>query len=374
MLAIACSVDERGLEAGTGGTDALGGTAGGRDGATGGVVGSEGGSGRPTAASGGVSASGSGGIGGTAPGGNGGGGRGAGGFTAAGHGGPAGMSSIGGSRGGNSALGGRGGTPGEPQGGAGGQAGQNEGGKDGGGGATPGTGGAASGGGGSTATGSGGSVSTGGAGSGAGGSGPGGMAGGAGGGPPLPCGPATCMNGCCENNSCIINRSAAQCGSGGLACGKCAKCFRCGTSNSCEVDPASPWKVVCASATISMTKADSSLWDPVAAMSDPKSAPPDPFCQLKLDGSTTVMTSTKKDMLMPMWNESITPTTPPTANRLMSQSNPWSISLYDDDSSVSDLICQLNPQFSAAAFSAGTVMLSGALCPSVTINLSCALP
>ena len=222
-------------------------------------------------------------------------------------------------------------------------------------------------------TGSGG-ASTGGTGNGAGGSGVGGMVGGAGGGPPLPCGPATCMNGCCEDNVCITNRTANQCGNGGGACAKCAKCFRCGTANSCEVDPASPWKLVCASAMVSATKADGSVWDAVAAMSDPKSAPPDPFCQLKLDASTTVMTSIKKDTVIPVWNESITPNTPPTASRLMSQSSPWSISLYDDDSSGMDTICQFNPQFGPAHFTSGTVALSAALCPSVTINLSCALP
>jgi hypothetical protein len=364
-LAVACSVDDRGLREGSGGANGLGGTMGITVG-SGGAGGS--GDGGPWPATGGVAAGGSGvATGGAA------GGHAAGGFPAPGHGG---VSNNGGGRGGSNPGDGRGGAPEPPPGGAGGTVDPGTGGASNGGAPMTATGGASNGGGGAPAISSGGAVGSGGATSG--GNGPnvggsaGGMAGGAGGAPP--CGPATCTNGCCENNVCITARTPTQCGNAGAACAKCAKCFRCGPSNICEFDPASPWKLTCASAVVAMTKSDGSVWDPVAAMSDMKSAPPDPYCQLKLDASTIVMTSAKKDTVMPAWNESITPAMPLTASRLMSQATPWSISLYDDDASGSDLICQLSPTFGVAAFTSGTVTLSGPLCPTVTINLSCALP
>jgi len=103
-------------------------------------------------------------------------------------------------------------------------------------------------------------------------------------------------------------------------------------------------------------------------------AAPDPSCQLKLDAAT-VSTSTRRDTLTPDWNESLTPATPlPTAGRLMSQAMPWSITLSDVDPRGSDdTICELHPQFSAAAFTAGKVKLSAPQCPSLTITLSCGL-
>lgn len=87
-----------------------------------------------------------------------------------------------------------------------------------------------------------------------------------------------------------------------------------------------------------------------------------------------VVTSTKMNTLAPVWNESITPASPALpASRLMSQAMPWSINLFDEDTSADDTICQLSPQLSGAAFTAGTVTLTGPLCPKLVVNLSCAL-
>jgi hypothetical protein len=168
----------------------------------------------------------------------------------------------------------------------------------------------------------------------------------------------------------VTNRTDDFCGDRGAACAKCSKCFRCGAGNSCEVMPGAPWKLVCASAVVAPAKSDGSPWDARAT-----NAPPDPICQLKLGTTVAISTSTKRDTLAPEWNESITPTTPPlTASRLMSQAMPWSIALSDDDPrGPDDTICEVNPQFSAAAFTTGRVRLNAPQCPSLTISLSCGL-
>jgi hypothetical protein len=206
------------------------------------------------------------------------------------------------------------------------------------------------------------------------------------------CGPATCANGCCEGNSCITARTDARCGNGGAACGACGKCFRCATAGgSCEVDPASTWRMICATAVVAATQPDGQPWDatqgggpggPGNGMG-PGQGPapgmaaaelPDPTCRLSnvlwtADASTAVLMNT----LTPAWNESITPT-PLTAGELMSQAMPWSITVSDDDERISsDLVCKVTPQLTTADFAAGDVTFTNVQsCTKLSVHLICA--
>jgi hypothetical protein len=205
------------------------------------------------------------------------------------------------------------------------------------------------------------------------------------------CGPATCANGCCEGNTCIMARSDARCGKGGAACAACGKCFRCASAGTaCEVDPASTWRMTCSSAVLSAMQPDGRPWDMPqnggpgfpGNGQGPGAGPgpglggaelPDPTCQLSFgfratDASTTVLMNT----LTPTWNESITPT-PLTAQELMSQAMPWSITVSDDDESItSDVACKVTPELTAAEFAAGAITFTNVQsCTKLTVHLTC---
>lgn len=219
------------------------------------------------------------------------------------------------------------------------------------------------------------------------GSGPGGM-----GGVSVPaCGPATCAKGCCEGDTCITARTDGHCGNGGAACAACGKCFRCANAGSCEVEPASTWRMLCSSAVLSATQPNGQPWDAPQAGGPgrpgngmgPGQGPgpgvasaelPDPTCRLSFglltaDASTSVLMNT----LTPTWNESITPT-PLTAGQLMSQAMPWSITVSDDDDRMtSDPACTVTPQLTAADFAAADVTFTNVQsCTKLSVHLTCA--
>jgi hypothetical protein len=147
--------------------------------------------------------------------------------------------------------------------------------------------------------------------------------------------------------------------------------MRC-TNGTCALDPASLWKVRCVSATIAQTKPNGDAWDPGLGAA----AAPDPQCAFWLGNSSAAETSVLSNTFMPMWDESITPTSRFTASLLMSQAMPWSIRVTDDDSPNGDeLICSVSPALDAAVFSSGlgTFAPTGS-CLSLQIGLECVSP
>ena len=367
MTLASCSVDSRGLSGQQAGGQGGGVAAtGGKGGAT--TVSGSGGVTTPGDGSGGRQ-DGEGGRG--AGGGNGGAGaRGTGGAPSTGGGGGT-LAGTGGATSGSGGHASAGGSPADSMGGSGGDSATGGGGGGGGNGGSlvVATGGSAGGQGGQDASGGG---------NGNGGVDGGGGAAGAGGSPQPMCGPSTCMNGCCNGNECVTTRTTALCGKGGLACEACAKCFGCGAAGACEVDPTSPWRMVCVSAIVSATKTGGMPWDPAMSTTNPMSGLPDPVCELFLDQTMTpaAMTSVQMNTTTPTWNQAITPGSPPlTASRLMSQAMPWSIFVGDDDMTLpAETICRISPQFASADFAAGDVTLPTTQdCTSVTLHLTCAL-
>jgi len=145
--------------------------------------------------------------------------------------------------------------------------------------------------------------------------------------------------------------------------------MRC-ANGACAVDPTSLWKVRCASAAIAPMKPNGDPWDPVFG----GTAAPDPQCSFWLGDSLAAQTSVLSNTLMPMWNESITPSNRFTAGLLSSQTNPWSIRVTDDDPPAGEeTICSVSPVLDAAAFSSGlgTFAQVGS-CTTLTIGLECA--
>jgi hypothetical protein len=156
-------------------------------------------------------------------------------------------------------------------------------------------------------------------------------------------------------------------GAGG-GCGACPPCMRC-ADGACGVDPASLWKVSCVSATIAPTKPNGDPWDPALA----GTAAPDPQCSFWLGNSMASQTSVLANTLMPIWNESITPSSRFTAGLLSSQSSPWSIRVTDDDPPAgAETICSVSPALDAEAFASGSRSFAQVgSCAMLTIGLEC---
>jgi hypothetical protein len=244
-------------------------------------------------------------------------------------------------------------------------------------------------------------TSTGGANPGTGGSvapGTGGSSSGPGGprdpGGPEACGPATCPGGCCNGNNCVTaNRTNRRCGTGGAACSACDGCFQC-VAGLCQVDPQSSWTVTCASATVTPTRAGA-VWDPsepgirgvLRELGLGDGPLPDPFCQLRIDGTPQSQTSDQLDTLNPSWNESIDPSGSSgrsdssgksgralLASELMSPTTHWTVYVGDDDGSprMVDDICEVAPLPSDSDFAAGGMTFTTEeSCTRLTIQLTC---
>jgi C2 domain len=142
----------------------------------------------------------------------------------------------------------------------------------------------------------------------------------------------------------------------------------------------STWKLVCVGATVAATNSDFQQWDTGSSASGSGSRGsstgylPDPTCQLEVDGEGVVAsTSILADTLNPRWNESITPTTRPTAAQLMSQDTAWSISVVDDDGrDGTELVCSVSPQLTATDFvSTDLTFINVQSCTTLNIHLAC---
>ena len=208
-----------------------------------------------------------------------------------------------------------------------------------------------------------------------------GGAGAAGPGGPQACGPATCPGGCCNGNNCVTaNRTNRRCGTGGVACSACGSCFQC-TTGVCQVDPESRWTVVCASATVTPTRAGA-IWDPsgpgirgiLRSLGLGDGPLPDPFCELRLGGSPESQTSDQLDTLDPEWNESISPSDNGLlASELMSPATHWTVFVGDDDGQrqVED-ICEVSLLPTEIDFRTGQMTFTNQQsCTSLTIGLTC---
>lgn len=142
----------------------------------------------------------------------------------------------------------------------------------------------------------------------------------------------------------------------------------------------STWKLVCVGATVAATNSDFQQWDMGSSSNGGGSRGsstgylPDPACQLDVDGEGVVAsTSILADTITPRWNESITPTTRPTAAQLMSQATPWSISVVDDDGrDGTELVCRVSPQLTATDFvSTDVTFINVDSCTTLNIHLVC---
>jgi hypothetical protein len=187
------------------------------------------------------------------------------------------------------------------------------------------------------------------------------------------CGPTNCPNGCCTGSTCIMNRGDLRCGTAGAVCAPCNACFRCSGAGACEPDPGSLWSVICASATIEATKPGNLAWDGLGVG---MASPPDPFCQLTVNGDALARTMTMLNTFSPAWNQSITPgNTDLRQDELVAQGTPWTVAVVDDDGNAlaNEPICSVAPRLTDADFVKGTVTFPATQsCTSLTIQLVCA--
>ena len=189
------------------------------------------------------------------------------------------------------------------------------------------------------------------------------------------CNANTCAGGCCQGDICMTGDSDQRCGIGGVKCTPCERCYRCAPPGVCALNPDSPWKVLCSSATIapSMPSNVNGTWDTEFAGAD---ALPDPFCQSSINGVAQMATMTLLNTLAPVWNQSIVPEASRGASENFLVSQPWVVSVIDEDFGVTDngndLACSIEPRLTAGDFAAGTVTFpTTQRCTSLTISLVC---
>jgi hypothetical protein len=105
-------------------------------------------------------------------------------------------------------------------------------------------------------------------------------------------------------------------------------------------------------------------------------SPPDPFCQLAVEGNAQARTTTELNTFLPIWNQSITPTNMDLRqNDLVGQGTPWTVAVIDDDANglLNDPVCSIAPRLTNADFKTGTVTFPPTQsCISLTIQLICA--
>jgi hypothetical protein len=197
------------------------------------------------------------------------------------------------------------------------------------------------------------------------------------------CNSMTCPDGCCAGNACVTKLSAQQCGRG-QACQPCAGCERCSTAGACELDPASQWDLIAASAVLNRNDpyyaSGTGPWDLTGEQFG--GARPDPFCQLDMPVGTPIYGTTSLiDNLAPAWNQPLNaPGTTLTASDLLPGGLDWQIWVGDDDGGgVGEVMCEINAPIAAADFKAGGFMRtnvgsqfsSAPSCTSVTFKLTC---
>jgi hypothetical protein len=150
----------------------------------------------------------------------------------------------------------------------------------------------------------------------------------------------------------------------------CPACFRCAPKG-CEPIPDASWTVICRRATIAPTKPNGAAWDAMTGTS----ALPDVFCELKVD-SRSRSTSIDGDSLTPEWNDNVTPLGGElTSSLLMSPENRWSVTITDQDNSMSsaETICSVTPRVTGADLLSGELTFSDVdSCTELVIGFNCA--
>jgi hypothetical protein len=186
------------------------------------------------------------------------------------------------------------------------------------------------------------------------------------------CSPASCANGCCAGDVCVLISTARQCGRAGAACVRCAACQRCAADGSCELDPASHWALTAGSAALAPRKTDGSLWDGLSG--DVGGVLPDPLVELEVPlGNLIGRATTLNDTIIPNWNESLQGSEPSLpASALLPGADPWVLWVGDQDTdTAAELMCEIDT-LTAADFSAGGFTRSNVgSCIMLTVRLTC---
>ena len=135
----------------------------------------------------------------------------------------------------------------------------------------------------------------------------------------------------CGGNGSCVQGCTPSCGGKvcgpdgcGASCGSCSKGFKCGGAGSCDVDPSGLWALTITTGNVSEKDPSGSAWDFPGGL-------PDPFVCLTINGTRTC-TSTAKDTLMPIWNETVTGTAIALESGVI-------VEMWDEDVSVNDPIC-----------------------------------
>ena len=165
------------------------------------------------------------------------------------------------------------------------------------------------------------------------------------------------------------------------ACASCGPCQLCGAEGTCELDPSSPWQIVCVSASVAPAPPGRDSWDPPG--DTPASTAPDPFCQFATVSSgagagSTGITTTIMDNFMPSWNQVVTPPGQTvSASDLLDPHASWKLIVGDDDGCtangcVAETVCSLLPPMNASWLADGEVTIPVApSCLSLTLRLVC---
>ncbi len=167
-----------------------------------------------------------------------------------------------------------------------------------------------------------------------------------------------------------------------VACATCGPCQRCGSDGGCELDPGSPWEIVCVSAAVAAAPPGRDSWDDPTPTS--ASAAPDPYCQFvtaagNAAASAMGLTTTSADTFMPTWNQVVSPPGQTVkAGDLLDPHGTWKLIIGDDDGCpaqqgcIAETICVLSPPMSQAWFTDGEVTMPVApSCQSLTLRLVC---
>jgi hypothetical protein len=226
----------------------------------------------------------------------------------------------------------------------------------------------------------GGSAGGGGAGIGGGAGGRGGAGSGGRGGTTGVCNQFNCSDGCCDSGTCVRQRTAQKCGSGGQACAACGGCQLCTTLGQCRIDSASRWTIIAVSATLS-----GGGWD--RNFGDMGGSAPDPFCEFEnpagqVSSTTAGVTDTIVDDATATWNQVITPPGMTVAASTLMANNPtWQIWVGDDDGCsgpsgcLGDIACTYTSSIPETALRAGEITISNRMsCSSLKLQFVCQAP
>lgn len=194
------------------------------------------------------------------------------------------------------------------------------------------------------------------------------------------CNQFNCSDGCCDAGACVRMRTAQKCGSGGMACVACGGCQICSMTGTCRIDSASRWSIVAVSATL-----DGGAWD--RNRGDLGGSAPDPFCEFEnpagqVSSTTAGVTDTIIDAVTATWNQEITPPgVTVAASTLMANKPTWQIWVGDDDGCnppqgcLGDIACTYQSPIAESALRAGELTISNRMsCTSLKLQFVCQSP